>query len=196
MTFFNPNQSSDDYQTRRLTRRLRHFLPKSGMLCADLRHPRPSLIHYFAFGSNMNVERLLTDRLAPRGVALEAILPARLEGYRLTFDKRADQFGGAGVANIVRSPGDVVHGTLNAMSDAGLDVLDHYEGVASNMYQRIRIGVITPDGTAIDAIAYQAQPPFSQDAKPAQRYLAHLLAGQAHLPVDYFNQLRCWPTHD
>lgn len=144
----------------------------------------------------MNISRLLTDRLAPKGVALEAVFAARLDDYRLTFDKRAEQFGGAGVANIVRSPGDVVHGTLNAMSDDGLDVLDHYEGVASNMYQRITVRVTTQYGKSLDAIAYQAQQPFSHDAKPAQRYLAHLLAGQAHLPADYFNQLQRWPTHD
>ena len=96
---------------------------------------------YFAYGSNMNPARLADDRLTPKGVALGRRVGGRLDGWRLAFDKVARSPRGAGVGNIVVAPGDVVHGTLNEMPPAGLDVLDVWEGVASGHYERRTVGV-------------------------------------------------------
>lgn len=154
------------------------------------------MVHYFAFGSNMNIARLLTQRLAPQGVKVEGIMQGCLHDYELVFDKVARAFGDTGVANIRPKMGGKVYGTLNAIESRGLDILDHYEGVATNMYQRIEIAVALPGGGTVNAIAYQAQPPFDPSARPCREYLNHLLAGEHHLPPHYVEQLTNWPTAD
>ena len=89
-----------------------------------------------------------------------------------------------------------MYGTLNQVDQAALDVLDHYEAVADNLYQRINVRCQRSDGQWVDAVAYQAQPPFDSDARPCREYLGHLLAGQAYLPAAYFARLKAWPTVD
>ncbi len=88
------------------------------------------MIWYFAYGSNMNPARLVDGRLRREGVDLGRRIGGRLDGWRLTFDKSRRSPSGSGVGNIVPVPGGCVHGTLNEMPDAGLAVLDVWEGVA------------------------------------------------------------------
>lgn len=47
------------------------------------------LIRYFAYGSNMDVARLVEARLKPRGVTVSERVCGRLDGWRLAFNKRA-----------------------------------------------------------------------------------------------------------
>lgn len=154
------------------------------------------MIYYFAFGSNMNIERLETARLKPEGLSVEAVIGGRLDDFRVCFDKTAPHLILGGVTNIQESPGDCVYGTLNWVDERALTVLDHYESVAENLYQRVQVRCQRSDGAWVDAVAYQAQPPFDQDALPNREYLSHLLAGEAYLPKDYFSRLRNWPTVD
>ena len=42
---------------------------------------------YFAYGSNMDANRLFDERLVPEGVARGDRIGGRLDGWRLTFDK-------------------------------------------------------------------------------------------------------------
>ena len=42
---------------------------------------------YFAYGSNMNVARLLNGRLAREGVAMGARIGGRLDDWELAFNK-------------------------------------------------------------------------------------------------------------
>ena len=42
---------------------------------------------YFAYGSNMDVARLLDGRLARKGVAMGARIGGRLDGWELAFNK-------------------------------------------------------------------------------------------------------------
>ena len=154
------------------------------------------MIYYFAFGSNMNIERLETARLVPEGLKVYEVLPGRLDNYRVCFNKRAGSLMPGGVTNIQAAPGEAVYGTLNQMDPQGLEVLDRYEEVASNMYQRINVRCQANDGQWIDAVAYQAQPPFDEDALPCKAYLHHLLQGRDYLPQDYYQRLVSWPTCD
>lgn len=144
----------------------------------------------------MNIERLETARLAPRGLKVHEVIGGRLDDWRVCFDKRAEGLIAGGVTNIQPSPGDAVYGTLNLMDPAGLDVLDIYEEVASNMYQRIDVRCQRSDGEWVDAVAYQAQPPFDEQALPCRMYLDHLLEGKAYLPPEYFQRLASQPTCD
>ncbi len=154
------------------------------------------LTWYFAYGSNMDPVRLFEQRLAPRGVPRGDRIAGRLDGWRLAFDKPARLLRGAAAANIVPAPGGVVHGTLNALPDAGFDVLDIYEGVADRHYERRKIHVVRADtGEPVEAIVYVALMQ-AEGLKPQRSYLECLLAGRDLLPPDYWDQLAATPTFD
>ena len=151
---------------------------------------------YFAYGSNMNIARLLDGRLAQKGVAMGLRVGGRLDGWRLTFDKVARAPKGAGAGNIVVAPGEFVHGTLNGMSSAGLDVLDVWEGVAGGHYERRTVPVVRTDtGKTVEAITYVALL-VGKGLRPTRDYLGHLLAGRDLLPADYWEKLSATATLD
>jgi gamma-glutamylcyclotransferase len=151
---------------------------------------------YFAYGSNLNPARLVDDRLKPKGVALGLRVGGRLDGWRLTFDKIARAPKGAGAGNIVVEPGNVVHGTLNEMPLAGLDVLDVWEGVAGGHYERRTVPVVRADtGDTVDAVTYVALL-VGEALRPTRDYLGHLLAGRDLLPEKYWEWLKATPTFD
>jgi len=151
---------------------------------------------YFAYGSNMNPARLVDDRLRPKGVALGRRIGGRLDGWRLTFDKVARAPKGSGAGNIVVASGSSVHGTLNEMPPAGLDVLDVWEGVAGGHYERRTVQVVRADtGDTLEAVTYVALL-VGEGLRPTRAYLAHLLAGRDLLPADYWEKLNATPTLD
>ena len=151
---------------------------------------------YFAYGSNMNPARLVDDRLKPKGVVLGRRVGGRLAGWRLTFDKVARSPKGSGAGNIVVSSGETVHGTLNEMPPAGLDVLDVWEGVAGGHYERRTVRVVRADsGETIDAVTYVALL-VGEGLRPTREYLGHLLAGRDLLPQIYWEWLKATPTFD
>lgn len=154
------------------------------------------LIWYFAYGSNMNPARLVDGRLKPKGVGVAERVCGRLDGWRLAFNKRARSPVGAGAGNIVPADGKTVFGTLNAVPPAGLDVLDHWEGVAGGHYERRTVPVVRIDtGQTVEAITYVALL-VGEDLRPTREYLAHLLAGRDVLPADYHALLAATPTVD
>ena len=151
---------------------------------------------YFAYGSNMNPARLVDGRLKEKGVEMGARIAGRLEGWQLAFNKIARTPPGAGAGNILVKPGGVVHGTLNQMPDAGLAVLDVWEGGASGHYERRLLPVIRTDtGATVEAVAYVALK-VGEGLKPTREYLDHFLAGRDLLPADYWEMLRATPTLD
>ena len=154
------------------------------------------MIWYFAYGSNMNVSRLVDARLKPKRVAIGARIGGRLADWRLTFDKPVGARAGAGAGNIVPASGEVVYGTLNAMPPAGLAVLDGYEGVTRGHYERRTVPVVRADtGAMVEAVTYVALM-TGEGLKPTREYLGHLLAGRDLLPPDYFERLMATPTLD
>jgi len=151
---------------------------------------------YFAYGSNMNAFRLFEERLRPEGVAAGERIAGRLDGWRLAFNKRGRTPTGAGAANIVEAPGEVVHGTLNLLPSRGFEVLDRYEGVAGGHYERRTVAVVRGDaGVTVEAITYVALL-TGEDLRPTRAYLSHLLAGRDLLPADYCRRLAETPTVD
>ncbi|SKA39237.1 AIG2-like family protein [Enhydrobacter aerosaccus] len=154
------------------------------------------LAWYFAYGSNMDPARLVDERLKPKGVVLDDRIGGRLEGWRLTFDKRARSPVGSGAGNIVSAPGSTVHGTLNALPPEGFDVLDVWEGVAGGHYERRIVPIIRADnGMTVQAITYIALL-TGEGLRPTRAYLNYLLAGRDLLPTDYWEWLKATPTFD
>jgi gamma-glutamylcyclotransferase len=151
---------------------------------------------YFAYGSNMDANRLFDERLVPEGVARGERIGGRLDGWRLTFDKQARTPPGAGAGNIVPAVGEIVYGTLNALPLKGFDVLDFYEGVAGGHYEQRTVAVVRTDtGQTVDAITYVALK-VGAGLRPTCAYLSCLLAGRDLLPADYWDRLRKTPTLD
>jgi gamma-glutamylcyclotransferase len=154
------------------------------------------MVWYFAYGSNMNPARLSDQRLKERAVQMGPRIGGRLDGWRLTFNKVARSPAGAAAGNIVEAPGETVHGTLNEMPDAGLEVLDIWEGVAGGHYERRTVPVVRADtGEAVDAVVYIALK-VGEGLRPTREYLGHLLAGRDLLPADYWERLNATPTLD
>ncbi len=154
------------------------------------------LTWYFAYGSNMNVARLVRQRLDPKGVTMGLRTGGRLDGWRLTFDKIARTPEGSGAGNIVPAAGYCVHGTLNELPPAGFEILDFWEGVAAGHYERRIVPVLRADtGQSVQAVTYVALR-VKAGLKPTREYLAHLLAGRDLLPAAYWERLKETPTVD
>jgi gamma-glutamylcyclotransferase (GGCT)/AIG2-like uncharacterized protein YtfP len=140
---------------------------------------------YFAYGSNMNPERI-KERLDRKPKAKRG----RLGGYRLAFNKIADGKTGIGYANIVASEGDVVFGVLYSVTEEDLRLLDIFEGVADGHYFRANVTIVLDGGEELLATTYMAcQNRTAQSLKPTREYLKHLLKGKEFLPSDYVTGL-------
>lgn len=147
------------------------------------------MIPYFAYGSNMNAERLRA-RLAREGHQLLGRRRATLRDYRLVFNKRSSFEAGVGYANIEPCPAAVVEGTLNDMSEEALALLDRIELVPVH-YRRARLEVQDWDkGSAVLAWTYVGQPPMlCPRVRPTRDYIGHLLQAGDVLPDQYLGSL-------
>ena len=107
------------------------------------------MIEYFAYGSNMNLERM-KKRIgwAP------SMRPAFLENYQLLFDKLSND---GGKANIRPHAGSVVEGVLYLLKEKDLLEMDRFEGVADGHYSRDSIEVMTESEGLCRVVTYIAQ---------------------------------------
>lgn len=154
------------------------------------------MIPYFAYGSNMNMERL-RERLGREGHQLLGRRRATLHDYRLVFNKRSSLEARVGYANIEPSDASIVEGTLNEMSDAALALLDRIELVPVH-YRRVRVAV-HDWGQASTTLAwtYLAQPAMlCPEVLPTREYIGQLLQARDVLPDHYLGSLAevecCW----
>ncbi|MCX8037778.1 MAG: gamma-glutamylcyclotransferase [Candidatus Sumerlaeia bacterium] len=149
-----------------------------------------SYVWYFAYGSN-----LVRDRMGRRtGNILEA-KRARLEGYRITFNKRGND--GTGKANIAPNPGDTVWGVVYRCPPGALDILDGYEGVAGGHYARQKVRLRLDGGDELDAVTYVAGNAFIANSLiPSPKYLQTILRGarEYDLPEDYIRRVEALGT--
>ncbi|MFZ5723229.1 MAG: gamma-glutamylcyclotransferase family protein [Pseudomonadota bacterium] len=150
-------------------------------------------MEYFAYGSNMNPERLRT-----LGVAFAARRPACLPGWRIVFRKCASDAGPVpryAYATIEPAAGAVVEGVLYALSGASaLARLDEFEGVP-DLYRRQTVPVQTDGGAPCPAAIYVARPEVCADGLLLEDwYRAHLLAAADLLSPDYVRFLSGLPV--
>jgi len=136
------------------------------------RKKRP--VYYFAYGSNMNPERV-----KGRGVRYKWYKRALLKGYKLAFNKRREKGAAAGTAaaNIVPAEGEVVEGVLYELVEPEIDYrgLDRAEGYP-NHYTIEILEVQTEDGKTYPAVVYVAHPSKVEEGlKPTEEYFNHLL---------------------
>lgn len=147
-------------------------------------------VFYFAYGSNMNPERMLE-----RGAEFTHRQKHTLPGYSLKFNKVSSKVPGSGSANIVPDQNGTVEGILYEITVRNLYNLDEYEGYPVQ-YTRIRIEVEINAATEI-AKAYIAMPDrVGEGLRPAKSYLGHLLAAKEDLSAEYYDFLINVETFD
>lgn len=125
-------------------------------------------MNYFAYGSNMD-----TERLSARVGMVSAGVRATLSGYALRFNKRAED-DLQGRANLVPQQGEEIEGVLFALSDEQCARLDVFEGEG---YARHTVPVTTAEGVE-EAMVYLAVPEFMVDDRaPSAEYAEYIVRG-------------------
>jgi len=148
-------------------------------------------MRYFAYGSNMDPERM-----RKRSISFSQRIRAVLEGYRLEFNKVASRNPQEGYANVVKFEKGIVEGVLYEIPDSDLSKLDRFEGYPDH-YDRLMIKVQLDDGQKLEAIIYIAQPDrIAEGLKPSRDYLDHLLAARDILSESYRRELEAWQPLD
>jgi hypothetical protein len=139
---------------------------------------------YFAYGSNMN-----PDRMQGRDMAVVSAVSGWLYGFGLRFNKRSRHDDSLACANIVYAPDEQIQGVLYELaSGAEIIKLDPYEG-APRRYSREVFSVQTKAG-AKAAWVYVANPAvLDSQILPARWYIEHLLAGRQYLSEEYWQAI-------
>src|SRR5436309_1845420 len=110
---------------------------------------------WFIYGSSLDAEAF-ADWATQHGYQMPDLskgIPARLEGYRLSFDVRSNFWGGA-VASLAESPASFVEGLALPMPGEARGLVDHKEGAISGLYQPFEVKVVPlAGGRPIEAVA-------------------------------------------
>src|SRR5690625_4834021 len=138
---------------------------------------------YFAYGSNMDL-----GRMKERGIDFTSRVFARMDDYKLVFNKKASG-GNKTFANIEPSEGNHVEGALYEFPDEQIGYLDRCEGHPYH-YKRKELTVLDQDGQSMTAMVYIVQSDkIVSDLLPTRDYLDHLLEGKDLLSVSYYDEL-------
>lgn len=136
-------------------------------------------LHYFAYGSNMNPERVAARKLPTVGDPK----PARLHNYKLLFNKISRYRVGAASANIVSAFGCSVIGVLYELTNSrSIKTMDPFENSPEDYAREAVFVHLDHDGQAdeakvIAAWTYVAKPHAIDDTlRPTRAYVGHLLA--------------------
>ena len=138
---------------------------------------------YFAYGANCSSRQMAMR--CPGAVALGA---ARLEGFRLAFDRPSRRWG-ACAADVVPDPTASTWGVAWEVDEGHLARLDRFEGVATGGYFRDS-QVIVAGGRSFPAEVYRVVTPAAEGA-PSGRYLHTILEGAREfgLPGEWLRYL-------
>ncbi len=148
-------------------------------------------MRHFAYGSNMNLQRLRSRDIVPSGQE-----HAVLEGYVLRFNKQASRNPDEGYANVVPDPQGTVEGVLYEISESDMAELDGHEGYPDH-YDKQSLTVKLEEDTEVEAIVYVARPVQVRDGlRPTREYLDHLLAARDLLSDSYYEYLESIATLD
>ena len=140
--------------------------------------------YYFAYGSNMNPERV-----KKREMTFHSAQPGSLLHYRFSFNKRSVKYPGAASANVVAAPDHVTEGVVYRLSEPEqITMLDPYEGYPVR-YDRLALP-IQVEKERVDAWVYVANADYIVEGlRPARWYLQHLLSARDFLSTEYYSML-------
>jgi hypothetical protein len=147
--------------------------------------------NYFAYGSNMLLERLINR--CPNAVPAGQVL---VKGFRLSFSKKS--VDGSGKATLVKAVncGEIVHGVVFRIPLTERDDLDAEEGQGYKRYDTFSV-VCAVAGIEIVTTAYIAEPDACDESRrPYDWYRDLVLSGaiQNRLPASWIVMLREIPT--
>jgi hypothetical protein len=159
------------------------------------------MINYFAYGSNMDKEDLdkwYKNRGLPE-VKFLSISPAKLNGYKLSFNYFSNTRGG-GAANIMKSKKDCVYGLLTEIRERDLEIIRDKEG-CPDFYDEICVDVEKFDGTMVrDVKTYKVVKVKEKPShQPPIRYYMGLIIKNAKkydFPIGYVKFLESVKTKD
>jgi gamma-glutamylcyclotransferase (GGCT)/AIG2-like uncharacterized protein YtfP len=147
---------------------------------------------YFAYGSNLDVDRVHIHAPSARLVTI-----ARLEGFRVAYSLESKRSWLGGVGDIVEAPGDEVWGALWLIDAAESHALDDQEGVFRDppAYRRMTVEVTTPAGDRVICRTYQVAAPDPDGFLPSPAYRDTILRGARALglPAHYLARLEATP---
>lgn len=147
-------------------------------------------VYYFAYGSNMNPERM-----KERGAHFTHRHKHTLRGYCLKFNKVSSIGSGHGCANIVADENGIVEGVVYKITVQGLYNLDKVEGYPVH-YNRVRL-IIDLDGSQETVKTYIAQPDKTKEGlRPSKSYMEHLLRAKDYMSGEYYGYLQNIKTID
>jgi cation transport regulator ChaC len=139
------------------------------------------MVWYFAYGSNMDPERM--GRLAP-SASVEG--PASLPSHR--FVVTPDGYG-----SVLPDPAGTVYGVVWRLTGADEQALDAYEGVQEGLYRKtFRTVQPRSGGRPFEALIYISRDQRSGIPQPG--YLESVVhAARRHgLPTEYVAELERW----
>lgn len=127
------------------------------------------------------------------------VFPAKLRGYKLTFNYLSSSRN-AGAANIMESKEGCVYGLLIEMEEDHLNTVRIKEG-CPNYYREICVDVEKFDGTIVrDAITYKVakHQETTSHQPPTRNYLQLIIrnAEKYGFPRDYIKYLKTVPAKD
>jgi len=137
---------------------------------------------YFAYGSNMKIDRITASERAPSARMLGR---AKILDKKLVFNKISTD--GSGKGNVIDSPSSLVWGVLFEINERDIESLDH----AERGYDKQDIAVIDESGNSIDAFTYISSK-IDNNLKPYDWYLTLIIQGadENDLPKEYVDDLR------
>ena len=143
---------------------------------------------YFAYGSNMDEQRVRTaDRCPNARFIFTAVLP----GHRLVFTRGSDD--GSIATDAVPDVSSQVWGVVYDITDSDRQQLDKRDGVGIRPLRRMEV-LVHPNGDVeqrVMVLTYFAGNSTNTQLPPSREFLDHLLRGARRwsLPADYIANL-------
>ena len=148
-------------------------------------------LYYFAFGSNMDKERM-EERTHESSERQKGVL----KDWKLVFNKIKDEERGSGYANIEPEIGSIVEGIIYKVSEDAIRILDKWEGVPIAYHKKTML-VENSNKESVNCIIYIANHSKTDNSlKPEKKYLDHLLEGKEYLSEKYYFDLKNTETLD
>ena len=141
-------------------------------------------ILYFAYGSNMDNERLFS-----RIGSADKFDNGMISGKKLFFNKLGQD--GTGKANLINHDDGVVFGVLFMVNESDMIKLDKYEVG----YERKTLKIKSDNHGYITAISYLADS-CNDFICPSKEYMGHIINGADDMSLNYINYLKSIHTID
>ena len=169
--------------------------PNTNTIAVPGERSKEKMHQYFAYGSNMDKEDLDTwcDENNFRKITPKSVIPAKLVGYRLTFNYFSSTRK-CGTANIMEVENGEVYGLLMEIDNDELQIIRKKEG-CSKCYKEVRICVDSFEGQRLgEAITYKVVKNRESNCHepPSKNYLCLIISNaiKYRFPSFYIKALK------